>query len=479
MKERLFNQYTEFFVILVLSFVYQYVMSKSLTPLTLSEGYDSLIFKHMGLSIIQGKALYIDLFDHKGPFIFIVNAIGQWIVPGKIGVFILYTINFSFVLFLWYKISKMFINSRIEAIFPVLLGVLFLYMASNEDNETEDWSLFPITYSLYIFVKFYIKEHMITRKEYLFLGIVMGIVTFMRVNNMASNCCVILVLAIIFLSKRQHSDLKNMILYVMYGGLLITLLVFLGIFVFYGSHGVEEMIYGTFTYNFEYMGSSQAVAPDRMRWYIRFGSFSLFFIIALYVKYRNDPLPHLLLLCYLATFIGLGTKGWQNYYILFSPLFALSASALNVGLNKWVRYLLTLLVIVYLGRPFYYIIKSDEGDIELFYKKSNELLDKIEAKERGNIWNNADFTGLSVLQKNGLIQANRVMLCFQLDISEKLRQDEIRRFETKKPQYVFLTSRIENLDDLYNFKRIKENYMLMGQVETGGRLYVYKKYKNW
>ena len=226
----------------------------------------------------------------------------------------------------------------------------------------------------------------------------------------------------------------------MYGGLLITLLVFLVIFVFYGSHGVEEMIYGTFTYNFEYMGSSQAVAPDRMRWYIRFGSFSLFFIIALYVKYRNDPLPHLLLLCYLATFIGLGTKGWQNYYILFSPLFALSASALNDGLNRWVRYILTLLVIVYLGRPFYYIIKSDEGDIELFYKQSNELLDKIEAKERGNIWNNADFTGLSVLQKNGLIQANRVMLCFQLDISEKLRQDEIRRFETKKPQYVFFYS---------------------------------------
>ena len=453
MKKGLSNQYTEFFIILVLSFIYQFVMSKSLTPLTLSEGCDSLIFKHMGLSIIQGKALYIDLFDHKGPFIFVVNAIGQLIIPGKLGIFILYTINFSFVLYLWYKISKMFINSRVEAIFPVLLGVLFLYMASNEDNETEDWSLFPITYSLYLFVKFYVKEHLITRKEYLFLGILMGIVIFMR---------------IIYSKIRLIFNKK-----------LVALFVFLGIFVLYGSHGIEEMIYGTFTYNFEYMGSSQAVAPDRMRWYIRFGSFSLFFIIALYVKYRNDPLPHLLLLCYLATFIGLGTKGWQNYFILFSPLFALSASALNVGLNRWVRYILTLLVVVYLGRPFYYIIKSDEGDIELFYKKSNELLDKIEAKERGNIWNNADFTGLSVLQKNGLVQANRVMLCFQLDISEKLRQDEIRRFETKKPQYVFLTNRIEKLNDLYNARKIKENYMLMGQVETGGRLYVYKRYRNW
>ena len=193
MKEKLSSQYMEFLVILILSFVYQFVMSKSLTPLTLSEGCDSLIFKHMGLSIIQGKALYIDLFDHKGPFIFIVNAVGQLIVPGNMGVFILYTINFSFVIFLWYKISKMFISSRVDAVFPVLLGVLFLYMASNEDNETEDWSLIPITYSLYLFVKFYLKEYVITHKEYLFLGIGMGIVTFMRVNNMASNCCVILV----------------------------------------------------------------------------------------------------------------------------------------------------------------------------------------------------------------------------------------------------------------------------------------------
>ena len=454
-------------------------MSKSLTPLTLSEGYDSLIFKHMGLSIIQGKVLYIDLFDHKGPFIFFVNALGQLIVPGKIGILILYTINFSAVLLLWYKISKLFVSSRFVAIFPVLLGVLFLYMASNEDNETEDWSLIPITYSLFLFVKFHIKGHALTRKDYLFLGIGMGIVTFMRVNNMAPNCCVILLLAIVFISKRQYLDLKNMVLYVLYGWILIVLIVFVGIYALYGSPGIEEMIYGTFTYNFEYMNSSQAVAPDRLRWYVRFGSISLFFVIALYVKYRNDLLPHLLLLCYLATFIGIGTKGWQNYYILFSPLFAMSASALNVGLNRWVRCFLTLFVIVYLGRPFYYIIKSNESDSEVFYNKSDELLYKVEAKEKGNIWNNADFTGLSVLQKNGLVQANRVMLGFQLDISEKLRQDEISRFEAKKPQYVLLSSRIENSNDLYNASRIKENYMLIGQVETGGRLYLYKKYKNW
>ena len=478
--KKISDQYTEFFVILILSFVYQFVMSISLTPFTLNEGYDSLIFKQMGLSILQGKALYIDLFDHKGPFIFFINAIGQFIVPGKIGLFILYTVNFSFVIFLWFKISKLFVRNRIATLFPVILALLFLQMASNEDNETEDWSLIPITYSLYLFAKFCFKEQIVNNKEYFFLGVSMGVVTFMRINNMAPNCCVILALTIFFILRHRLSDFKKMILSVMCGWLIVTLLVFVLIFILYGRLGIEEMLYGTFTYNFEYMGSSQAVAPDRMRWYIRYGLASLFFIVVIYIKYKNNMFSHVLLLCYLTTFISLGTKGWQNYFIVFSPLFALSASAWNVGLNKWVRSVLTLLMIVYLGRPFIDRIRqTNEGDLVLFYKRSSEIINKIEVEERGNIWNNAEFWGLSVLQKEGLVQANRVMLGFQLDISDKLKQSEIKRFETMKPQYVLLLCKIEDDDELYNARRIKENYLLMAKVETGGKLYVYKKYRNW
>jgi hypothetical protein len=71
------------------------------------------------------------------------------------------------------------------------------------------------------------------------------------------------------------------------------------------------------------------------------------------------------------------------------------------------------------------------------------------------------------------------MLGFQLDISERLKQSEIKRFETLKPQYVLLSSKIENEKDLFNVKRIKENYMLMDKVEIGRKLYVYKKCRNW
>ena len=133
-----------------------------------------------------------------------------------------------------------------------------------------------------------------------------------------------------------------------------------------------------------------------------------------------------------------------------------------------------------MGRAYYVRVSSiDESELEMFYGKSNEILDYIGAKERENIWNNADFTGLSVLHKKGLVQANRVMLGFQLDISERLKQSEIKRFETLKPQYVLLSSKIENEKDLFNVKRIKENYMLMDKVEIGRKLYVYKKCRNW
>ena len=51
------------------------IFSWSTSPLYQTYGGDSPFFQIIGLGITQGKVPYVDLFDHKGPVPFFMNAL--------------------------------------------------------------------------------------------------------------------------------------------------------------------------------------------------------------------------------------------------------------------------------------------------------------------------------------------------------------------------------------------------------------------
>ena len=77
------------------------------------------------------------------------------------------------------------------------------------------------------------------------------------------------------------------------------------------------MFYGTFVFNFEYMGAPLAVASDRKLVYIYFGLTTLVILILLLLKRRVTTFSVLIALCYLGSFAAIGSKGWGNYFIIF------------------------------------------------------------------------------------------------------------------------------------------------------------------
>ena len=68
------EKWAVFLVIFAVTIGYQLVLAVSLTPLATYEGCDSLVFKQMGLAMLQGKVPYIVLFDHKWPVLYLINA---------------------------------------------------------------------------------------------------------------------------------------------------------------------------------------------------------------------------------------------------------------------------------------------------------------------------------------------------------------------------------------------------------------------
>lgn len=52
------------------------------SPLYVRRGIDQMIFQQIGYAILEGKVPYIDVFDHKGFYLFLFQAIGLFIGGG-------------------------------------------------------------------------------------------------------------------------------------------------------------------------------------------------------------------------------------------------------------------------------------------------------------------------------------------------------------------------------------------------------------
>ena len=59
---------------------------------------DASIFEYFGYAMNRGELMYANLFDHKGPVIFIVNYLG-YLISGSLGIKFLYL----FCTFLFFK----------------------------------------------------------------------------------------------------------------------------------------------------------------------------------------------------------------------------------------------------------------------------------------------------------------------------------------------------------------------------------------
>ena len=111
---------------------------ESTSPFFLNDGTDSAIFKAIGLAILKGKVPYVDIFDHKGPVIFFINALGQWIHSGRSGIFFLEIINLSVALTLLFKTSRLYVDG-FTAFLCTLASLFFFGTLVTEGDQCEEW----------------------------------------------------------------------------------------------------------------------------------------------------------------------------------------------------------------------------------------------------------------------------------------------------------------------------------------------------
>ncbi len=334
--------------LLLLSAVFVSGFSSSTSPFFTDMGADSAIFRLIGYAMKNGKALYVDIFDHKGPVLFFIEYIGQMIQDGRYGIFLV-QIAFLFVtLVLIYLIARIFIRRNLAWIFPVIYLATLSFVCDG-GNLTEEYSAPLCFLAIYLIIKNTIE---VARKykyaELVVSGAMVGLIAFIRLNNAVSIVGFIAVFILSQLMKKGFKESFRCTVAVALGFLTVCLVV-MGLFAIQGSLG--EMIYASFTFNFKYSEFSINAIPTLINnGYFGFASLGLAIGIVgagMYCRMKKDIwIPLALLFSAILSMLAvmMSTNGYHHYLqLILVPLvigLVLAVASMKEKTLKYGKYVL-------------------------------------------------------------------------------------------------------------------------------------------
>ena len=139
-----------------LSLVFLLFFAYYTSPLSVDVGYDAAFFRLVGQGMLHDKLPYRDFFDMKGPYLFLIEYLGQIICYGRIGIFIVQWINLTLVLIIIFRLfGYAGIEKTSHRVLMLLPCLWVLSITLEGGNLTEEFSLIPLLLSLNLAAKYY------------------------------------------------------------------------------------------------------------------------------------------------------------------------------------------------------------------------------------------------------------------------------------------------------------------------------------
>lgn len=113
---------------------------------------DSSVFQYIGSSLLDGRIPYRDIFDHKGPLIYLINALG-WLIHGESGIWLIELLLLAGCVNLWFESSYLLNHSVSASFFSTFFGLAAFSLWIEGGNLTEEYCLPFLTIIFYLYVR--------------------------------------------------------------------------------------------------------------------------------------------------------------------------------------------------------------------------------------------------------------------------------------------------------------------------------------
>ncbi|WP_288669788.1 hypothetical protein [uncultured Bacteroides sp.] len=430
------------------------------SPLYVRRGIDQMIFQQIGYAILEGKVPYIDVFDHKGFYLFLFQAIGLFIGGGT-GILLLQAISLFLTLIMFDEIIRLFQKNPATRFCFILLSLSILLCLYQGGGTSEDISLPFITFPWMLYLKRIKSKSKITNLETIAIGLCFGILSFIRISNAAPFCGLFIFIFIDWFIQKQYKTILVFICFLILGILIAITPCLIYFHAKAGMEGVNQMLYGTFFFNMEYIQSTKSGLFS-----IRALNFicivSLFVILLL--KYNHDKSKVMIptLLGYFFSFAAIGTRYHLHYMMIFLPLFIISLSQIPLKKSRFNLVIATIFSFFFLinaaeplARLIQHGILQKDSNKEVFQQFHN-FASTLSQTDKDSIYNyNGSVFALSLLNQEAIVQCNRIIMRSHLTISKKLKiEEENKKLKAMNPKYILIC-----LDEHTSIKDIDMDYI--------------------
>lgn len=224
----------------LLAFIILLITSKNSFLYVFNDWVDANSFFTVGKSMFNGIVPYKDLFEQKGPLLYLIYGIGYLISNKSFhGVFLLEVISFGIFLYYIHKIFVMFFDKKYSL---VLLPALSMLMTGSlffvHGGSCEEFCLPFFAVSLYYYFKHF-KERKLSNKEILINGLMAGLVLMMKYTLLGFWIAFCIFIGVNYLYKKEIKKT-----FIFFGLFLIGMVIpfLLGLVYFAINNGVKEFI---------------------------------------------------------------------------------------------------------------------------------------------------------------------------------------------------------------------------------------------
>lgn len=315
---------------------------------------DNDVFRYCGSVVANGGIPYSNSFDHKGPILFLFNAIG-YIIGGHTGIWILQLFFLSISLTYAYKLLRCFVNPIIS-----LISIFIVFMISPiGDNSVECFALPFILISLYYFYLYVHQDGVLRWYQIVNSGCGFAAVFLLRPNMVGLWIFFCLYVLCFCLYKRFYRRLVTQIMYFISGVGIVTLPTCVYLLT---NNAWDDFVYQYFIFNLLYTFCSDAPYQhyDNFKHYVLcvyqmiavIGSYLLLFFITI-LSERKRPFFFISSLTYI--FCIWAARSYSGrYFIPVTPFLLVSLSVILNYIfysahNKWTSYYQLNRCLVYLS----------------------------------------------------------------------------------------------------------------------------------
>lgn len=287
---------------------------------------DSDGFLYSGWAMKRGEKMYLDFWDHKGPYLYMIEWLGYLICNSQIGVWYIEFVVVYISLIVGYYLNKRYIN-KFLAFVSILFGYTYLIFYLGNGNYSETYTLPLITLAAFIFHSYFFKKRFTLHiGECIILGFMFMVAFLIKPTNTAIWFVYCLGIVVHLISIKKYKDI---ILYAV-GFIIGMFFAFLPVAIYMTKNNIWQEFYRAyFEFNFMYVDVSWK-EKIKAATYFTTNIFNGIFLIGVIMSiYKNgkkiEDLIEIICLIgwyvFSVIFVSMSGGTWGHYGIIMLPLY--------------------------------------------------------------------------------------------------------------------------------------------------------------